>query len=70
VLYDNIIFPSAICVYEDWSIFTGLNDEDIPGYTKRYKSMYLPQVIKEINGKYCNIGSVYSIIGCYNIQNT
>lgn len=70
VLYDNIIFPSAICAYEDWSIFVNSNDGTfVPGYTKQYNSMYFPKIIQKIDGKDRNIASIYSIIGNYNIQN-
>jgi hypothetical protein len=58
LLYDNIIFPSAVCAYENFVLFPKADGEVKTGYTKSYKAAYFPQ------------NPMYNIIGLYNIQNT
>jgi hypothetical protein len=57
ILYDNIIFPSAVCAYEDFTLFTTTDNKVKPGYTNHYKSLYFPK------------DPIYNIIGRYNIKN-
>lgn len=58
LLYDNIIFPSAVCAYENFTLFPNVDGGVKPGFTKSYKAAYFPQ------------NPMYNIIGLYNIQNT
>lgn len=64
-VYNNIIFPSAICVYEKFSLLQKpVYHDDDNKYRKDYLSLYLPN--KATKGG--NAASIYSIIGMYNIQ--
>lgn len=64
-VYNNIIFPSAICVYEKFSLLQKpVYLDDNNKYRKDYLSLYLPNKVTEGG----NAASIYSIIGMYNIQ--
>jgi hypothetical protein len=58
LLYDNIIFPSAVCAYENFTLFPMVDGGVKSGFTKSYKAAYFPP------------NPIYNIIGLYNIQNT
>jgi hypothetical protein len=66
-VYNNIIFPSAICVYEKFSLLQKpvYLDKDNK-YRKDYLSLYLPNKVTADGDD--NAASIYSIIGMYNIQ--
>lgn len=55
-LYDNIIFPSAICAYDNFTLFAKTDGTQVDGYTKHYKSLYFPE------------NPIYNIVGKYNIS--
>lgn len=58
LLYDNIIFPSAVCAYENFTLFAGANGDEVENFTKVYQAVYFPT------------NPIYNIIGMYDIKNT
>ena len=57
LLYSNIVFPSAVCAYENFRLFPDKDGRTKFGFTKQYSTVYLPK------------NPIYDIIGVYDIKN-